>query len=399
MQSPDHFEFFSQPKIISGNKALEHIPIELAELSAKKPLVLISKNKDTKKRIKTFKKAMADSNITIGAFYDNISDVPEISEIRELADLYIARGCDVIIAIGDEVTMFTAKAVNIQVSGDKDFFEYSSETLDFPLKPLISVMTVESVGRVTTSVVCIDRHTYNSPFLFPDLIVIDSKMLKNCSKDKVIDAGVIALTQIVEAASKNNNNPMNDTYLFTGGQLLFENLPKLVKCTRNKKAGIAVANAAAFGGISFSNSSAKITYILANTLAVVTGFNPAELMRIILPFSLNHKSKIKSKAKGKSKTKGNSIRPELLQAIAGINTFAKTPESERSDKAIGLTMELINSLSKGKAKSLKELNIPEYKLEEAAKISMNKVKFETSVEELTEILLSAWNGKSSEDNK
>ena len=397
MQSPDHFEFFSQPKIISGNKALEHIPIELADLSAKKPLVLISKNKDTKKRIKTFKKAMADSNITIGAFYDNISDVPEISEIRELADLYIARGCDAIIAIGDEVTMFTAKAVNIQVSGEKDFLEYSSETLDFPLKPLISVMTVESVGRVTTSVVCVDRHTYNSPFLFPDLIVIDSKMLKNCSKDKVIDAGVIALTQIVEAASKNNNNPMNDTYLFTGGQLLFESLPKLVKCTRNKKAGIAVANAAAFGGISFSNSSAKMTYLLANTLAVVTGFNPAELMRIILPFSLNHKSKIKSKAKGKSK--GNGIRPELLQAIAGIDVYANTPEAERSDKAIELTMELINSLSKGKAKSLKELNIPEYKLEEAAKMSMNKAKFETSVKELNEILLSAWNGKSLEDNK
>jgi len=389
MQSPDHFEFFSQPKIISGNKALEHIPIELSDLNAKKPLVLISNSKNSKSKNKTFIKAMADSQITIGAFYDNISDVAQIGEIRELADLYVARGCDAIIAIGDRSVVHTAKAVNIQVSGTKDYLEYDNESLNFKLKPLVVVMTETTVGRSTSSAVCVDHNTYSSTTLFPDLIVIDSKMLMNKNSEITIDTGMTALTQLVEAGSKTNNNPMNDTYIFSGTQLIYENLSKLVKKPQDKKAAVAVANGIAFAGIAFSNTSAKMTYILGSSLSIITNYKPAELMRIILPYSINYKSS----------NKKNSIRPELLLAIAGIDTYAKTPENQRAEKAISLLTEFIDSLSKGKAKSLNELKIPTYKLEEAAKMAVSKAKFDTSTEECYQILLNAWNGKLEREDK
>jgi len=40
---PDNYEFYCPVKINSGNRALEHLPVELDALNATKPLVITDK--------------------------------------------------------------------------------------------------------------------------------------------------------------------------------------------------------------------------------------------------------------------------------------------------------------------------------------------------------------------
>jgi len=40
---PDNYEFYCPVKINSGNRALEHLPVELDALNSRKPLILADK--------------------------------------------------------------------------------------------------------------------------------------------------------------------------------------------------------------------------------------------------------------------------------------------------------------------------------------------------------------------
>ncbi len=76
------FDFFAQPKIISGLKALEAIALELEGYGAHTPLVLAYAIGGSR-ALKLLKKALKESTISIGAvcMLDrklSSSDIPEI---------------------------------------------------------------------------------------------------------------------------------------------------------------------------------------------------------------------------------------------------------------------------------------------------------------------------------
>jgi len=52
---PDNYEFYCPVKINSGNRALEHLPVELDALNATKPLVITDKKIAKKGLIKRLK--------------------------------------------------------------------------------------------------------------------------------------------------------------------------------------------------------------------------------------------------------------------------------------------------------------------------------------------------------
>lgn len=360
---PYNFTFLSHPKICSGLKALEHIPFELESLNARKPLVITSERWANKGLAKTLTKALYDSNITIGALYTHAPHYPSVTIINELSKLYNDRGCDSIISLGSGGIAHIAKAVNMVVSLKTDILQCTGITISSPLKPLISVPTADCQGGEMGAVAYYERFEKQSDFLYPDVIVIDHRIARYATSQEVANCALTSLAHAIEACGIDALNPINDAYAHTALQFIYQYLPTTIKKPCKKDGSVAIVNAAACADTAFSNAPHGIVHSLAQTIARDTNLQPGIIMGILLRYSLA--AKLQSKG---------GIRPELLLALAGIDTYAKTPEKDRQKEAYNYVIHCIDATSKYVPTTLKGLNIPHYKLKEYAKLAAAKNK-------------------------
>ncbi len=384
MSSPDYFEFFSQAKIMSGNKALANIPVELDGFDARKPLVITSQDVTCAGLGKKFIKALYDSNVVIGALFDNVPSYAGIDMIQDLAGIFKDRGCDSVIAIGGGAAAEIAKAVNVLVSEKtSDLFQFEGENkISGPLKPFFYVSTSRTDGYEVTNTATVEGRVLRSNFLFPDVICIDKSMVGSGDPCTVFDSAIVALTHSIEACAAPNNNPVADAYAHAAIQFIYENVKKGVRSPGNKKTGAALANAAAMGAVAFSNAPSGMVHLLSCALAEVTDLSEALCMSILLPHGLELMQRSK-----------NPVRGELLLALAGLDTYSATVEKERPYAAIGLVKNMITDAGLKNRKSLKDLNVVKYKLNEAAKIAVENSAKSISMNDCMTVLENAWEGK------
>ncbi|HOO89734.1 MAG TPA: iron-containing alcohol dehydrogenase, partial [Syntrophales bacterium] len=116
---PGYYEFCCRVKVIAGHDALEKIPGALAQLHAKRPLLITDKGVSGAGLVDTVIDAIRDG-VDIGAVADDVPQDSSLTVVNRLAVLYRANNCDSIIAVGGGSVMDTAKGVNIVVSENAD---------------------------------------------------------------------------------------------------------------------------------------------------------------------------------------------------------------------------------------------------------------------------------------
>lgn len=384
MGSSDFFEFFSQAKIMSGSRAMNNIPVELDGFDARKPLVIATKEVTGAGLGKKLVKALFDSNVVIGALFDRVPDYAGLDLVRDLARIFRDRGCDSVIAVGGGAAADAAKAVNIIVSEkNDDVLAYIGENKILqPLKPFIYVATAYSTGYEVSNRATVEGRVIKSDFLFPDVICIDASMVKAKSGDTVLEGAMVAFAQAVEAASEPHGNPVVDAYAHAAIQFIYENLRKGMRSPGDKQTGVALANAAAMGAVAFSNSPEGIVHLTSRALAAATGLSESLCKVVLLPYGLELKLR-----------KKEPVRGELLLAMAGLETFAVTPEKERQVVALGLIRKLLAEAGRTYPRTLKDVNVPKYRLEEAAKAAAQAGGGSVNLKDCMTLLEHAWEGK------
>ncbi len=358
MQSKEYFEFYGHPKIISGNRAMEHVPVELDAYDARRPLVISDKRTTGKGLHKKLIGALRDSNVTLGAVFDEVPDSAGIGLVRDMARLFKERGCDSIIALGSGAVMDAAKGVNmLAASGSADLLKFKGrDKVPGHLKPLAVIPAGPQKGYETSSTATIDRRAFVSDYLFPDLIVLDPRLTGAAGAGEVAGSALAALTHAVESSLPDVSSPINDTYAHAAIGFIFDNFVKALKSPRNRAAGLALANASAMAGIAWSNAPAGMAHLLGAAVSMETGLNPGICMGIILPHALEYGLRNNTGAVD-----------GLLLAIAGFDEYSTVPEKERAIKVLSAVRGLLASSAAVMPSSFKELNVPAYRLESAAR--------------------------------
>lgn len=384
MQLPESYVFFSQPKINSGKNALEHIYVELASMDARKPLVLASRQVAELGLTKVFIKSLYDSNVVIGSLYEEVYPYHYacISQLNDLVELFQARGCDSIIAIGGGSVVDLAKGVNIAVTNGGNIMDYAGENiLRKPLKPFIYISTGQCGGTETSNEAYIENRRFVSDFLFPDVIVLDNRMITALTRQRAVEASMVALTAAIESCAVPYNNPMNDLYANVAINFIYENLHGVVKKPKITHGNLALANAYAMAGIAFSNIPPGIVYSLGIAIARDTGLPRGRCMGFLLPLSLEHRV-----------MKNESVRSELLYALLGIEGYCNVPEKDRTKTSIAILRQFVNELGDILPKSLKEMHVSRYKFEEYSRHASEMSKKRVSQKDCMQLLDIAWEG-------
>ncbi|MCK4535048.1 MAG: iron-containing alcohol dehydrogenase, partial [Syntrophobacterales bacterium] len=336
---PDNYEFYCPVKINSGNRALEHLPVELDALNAGKPLILTDGVVAKKGLIRKIRGAFKDSGITLGIF-DDIPPVPDLKLVRRLMNNYRDTGCDSIIAVGEGAVVDTAKALNIVVSGrPEDLKEVVGEDLiKSPLGPFVFVPTASGTGFETSRFATLGGLSFSSHFLMPDLVVIDPRMVIAENANIVVSTSMIALAHCAEAYTCPAKNPVTDTYAYPAMQFIGENLVNVIK-SGDRKGRLALANAASMAGVAFSSTSRGIIHELGWAVGDVSGHSHGICMGILLPYALEYNI-----------NREGYHTSDMLLPIAGPEIYAGTAEKLRARKAINFIYDMqhdIHDITRG----------------------------------------------------
>ncbi len=359
------FTFTCPVKTNSGNKALEHLPVELANLNAVKPIVITGAKVVGGKAVRTLAGAFGDSGMTY-ALFDGVSPAANLALIENLKITCIENQYDAVIALGGGTIVDVAKVLNMAVSlKTADARQLSPQTpLRKHLNPLVVVPTAEASGLETSKLAHLDRNVFSSEYLAPNLVVIDPRLTRAADGKTIAATGLAALSRALEAHISTDKNPFRDAYSFAAIRFIKENLLAAVNNPGDKKASLAVANAAAMSGCAFSNAENGLLHKLGQVFQDMQQLPAGMVMGMCLPSVCGHYL-----------NKGDNDLAALLHPLAGDDAFVQTLAAKRAEAALDLLDRFLaglrGALGKDMPQNFKEAGVPGYRMEEVLDVLAN----------------------------
>lgn len=360
--STGNFTFLCRTKIGFGMNGLEHLPFDLFSMGSQKPLVLLDKDAHLGGCTKPLTQAFKESGMTLGIcppLHGDPDADKEIEFLKTFYKIYVDKGFDAIIALGTGKVVDLAKALNIAVTLGPDTLKTAAlETSDMPritqpLAPFAYIPTGMGTGMETDTIARFKDKTFSSPFLAPDLVIIDPQILTQDTSDTLINASLTCLSACCEAHVLSGNPPAR-AYCATGIELIMENfLPlatHIIACQEapniksdiksnnklsKKTAGRHLArltHASVITGIIMANCKELFSVQLGEILTNHCSVSPGQAMAILVPAILDLMAKDRAEL-------GN-----LALAMAGPDEFCTIPGLQRPGVAIWKIQSLLNEI-------------------------------------------------------
>ena len=338
-----YFEFQNAVKLLCGELSLERIPNELQHLNAKRPLVLSDAILAKIGTMAQVTSAMEAEGVAAAAVFTDIPVDSSLAVVNRIAAFYREQNCDSIVAIGGGSVIDTAKGVRLVLSQDTDdIFSISGleNVTNGKHIPFVVVPTTAGTGSECTGVAVIKNDAngvkmeFLSPFVEPDVAVIDPRMTLGLPPKATASTGMDALCHAVEACTCLQANPLSTAYGTAAIKLIAENLEMSTSNGKDKKARFNMALASTMAGIAFSNSMVGAVHAIGHALGGVCGVPHAVAMTILLPhvmrYNLCHSAEDYA---------------ALLPWLVGMDAAMSTPAEKRAEAAITAIEELGRKLN------------------------------------------------------
>lgn len=272
------YRFFTNPKILSGLRALDSLTSELRSFQIRKPLIL-SYETGGRNLSRLLQKACVGSSIstddTVYVSRDLAAD-----ELERLLEILKDRQSDGIIALGSGSIQSTAKLLNIMYCCETDL----SGLHDLPcrrlhLLPSTAVLDESVDGREATSRCSAGEYRLSHPSLYPDLIVIDDRSLGRASVTELADTAILSLLQIYESLREHVISPAVRAYLVPALRFIGERISDISSIQSRS----ALTNAAVLAQTAHSNTEPGPVTGICELLESSGLCSAAETAAVILP--------------------------------------------------------------------------------------------------------------------
>ena len=366
-----YFEFHAPVKIVAGPSALEHLPFELASLGCKRPLLLTDAGVRAAGLADLVEAAMKAGGAHVVQIFDGIPPDSSTEVVATIADTYRRLDCDGILALGGGSVMDTAKGANILASlgGDSLHGYLGAGAIPRRLRPLIAIPTTAGTGsEVTLAAVIKDDETgvklpFASPFLLPDVAVLDPRLTEKLPGRLTAATAMDALTHAIESVTGLARNAMSDAYAHAAIAKIRANIVRAIDHPDDLDARLELAVAALLAGVAFSNSMVGLVHSLGHSVGALCHVHHGMCMGVLLPRVLEYNLEQERERIG-----------GLLLPLAGAERFAKTAPAERARATIAEIDALKDALHAkvGLPRTLRETGkVSEDQLEEIARMALD----------------------------
>ena len=355
------FSFTGARKIVFGNGSFQQLPEHIRELQAKRPLIVLDKQLAATGMKEQVVELLKKNGMECQVF-DKVDPEPKISLADEGAKLALKAKCDIVIGIGGGSAMDVAKAIAVLAANKGKAVDYLGlNKVPGPGLPKIMIPTTAGTGsEVTFTSVFVrpdlkKKEGMNSPFLYPDLALLDPLLTVSLPPGPTASTGIDALCHAIESYTSINASPMSKLLSLEAIALISENLRTAVHDGTNIAAREKMLLGSLYAGLGLANAGVtavhSLSYPLGGRYGIPHGLANTVLLPHVMSFNISG-----------AQEKFVDIAEAMGEMVEGL------PLRE----AAYLAVEAVNALVEdcGIQTNLEDLGISEDDFEEMAKIAM-----------------------------
>lgn len=384
----DFFEFQLVPRVVFKPGLVDELANEVAQIGGSRALLVADPGVVQAGLLDRVAAGIAESIDVAGVF----SDVPPNSSVVAVergADYACSVGADLVIAIGGGSPIDTAKAIRLLLTEGGKLHDYQGyNLLTRRLMPMIAIPTTAGTGsEVTAWSVIRDeaahmKLTFASPYLAPDLAVLDSEMTRTLPPRLTAATGMDALTHGVESFVGTNANPVTDSLALQAIDLISNNVRAATQTGDDMEARGNMLVASCIAGMAFSSGggSLGIVHAIAHAIGGQFEVHHGTANAIVLPHGMRFNS---------------PVVPNRYARIAramGVNAGGRAEEDVIEDGIAAVSALLVDC---GLPTRLRDVGVPEAALPALAEAAETDPAIFTnprpaSRDEILEVLIAAW---------
>ena len=272
-----------------GQGASKEVGMELADMGAKKILLVTDANLSALEPVSDVITALEKENLEYTVF-DDVRIEPTDKSLKAAISFTEAHPYDAVIAIGGGSVIDTAKAANLYRTYPADFLDYvnapigKAKPVPGPLKPLIAIPTTAGTGSETTGVIIFDLTEMHAKtgiahlHLKPALGLLDPNNTRSLPPMAAASTGLDVLTHALESYTAipynersrpdrpllrpayQGANPISDTWALEALRLLAGFIRRAVENPADDEARGNMMLAATYAGIGFGNAGVHLAH-------------------------------------------------------------------------------------------------------------------------------------------
>ena len=303
MQNPEKTPL---PEVFAGPDSISQIGDIAARLGIRKPLIV----SDTMLAEIGLVDKCTDGLTAAGleyAVYAEVVPNPPVTQVEEGYALFVAHGCDGLIAVGGGSPMDCAKIIGAKVmdNGSKSVEEYvgafkiggtnkkkAKEKRDrFP--PLIAIPTTAGTGSEATLAAVVsfpEKHlklTIADAMIIPKVAILDPTVIVSLPPHITAATGMDALTHAVESYLSYWQSPYTAEYSLRAIERIGKWLPVCYREPSNLEAREEMLRASFEAGVAFTRANVGYIHAVAHTLGALFHTPHGQGNAIVMPHVLD----------------------------------------------------------------------------------------------------------------
>jgi alcohol dehydrogenase class IV len=282
--------------IITGAGASAELSPQLIRLAARRILLVTDAFLVESKLAARFTEAMEAAGLSVTLFA-GVQPDPTDENVRAGLELYRAKECDTVVALGGGSPIDAAKAIALLTTNAQPLSLYQGyHKVPRAGAPLVVIPTTAGTGSEVSKVAVITdtgrgvKMMMLDRYLLPTVALVDFELTLSMPPALTAHVGVDTLTHGIEAYVSRKAGPITDALALTCIRLVAEHLEVAWRESGNRVAREAMMLAATLGGMAFANSSVALVHGMSRPIGalfhVPHGLSNAVLLPAVTRFSL-----------------------------------------------------------------------------------------------------------------
>ncbi|MCK4436485.1 iron-containing alcohol dehydrogenase [bacterium] len=342
------FSFKIIPEIIFGRGAVEKVGQESRKRGGSKILLISDEGVAKAGLLEKVRQSLFKEKLEVIVF-DKVEPEPWVETADEAGKMARQENCNLVIGLGGGSAMDVAKAASVLATNEGKASDYQGlDKVPEPGLPKIMIPTTAGTGsEVTFTAVLSNKEPkgkggINSPYLFPELAILDPLLTLSMPPPVTASIGMDALTHAIEAYTSLQASTISDALALKATELIAHNLSQAVADGQNADARENMLMGSLLAGMALANAGVTAAHALAYPLGglyrighgVANGLMLPYIMEFNLESSLKKFAKI-AEAMGEE-TRDLPLKEAAKRSVIAVNKLSreiKVPRRLRELKA------------------------------------------------------------------
>jgi alcohol dehydrogenase len=201
--------------------------------------------------------------------WDRAEPEPSVDNAQDAVDKARQGVFDLIIGVGGGSVLDIAKVTAIITRKPGSIKDYLGKSLHKPEIPFILIPTTAGTGSEVSNLAVLTvkeeafKYAIYSPFMYPDVAIVDPVMSSSMPPRLTASTGVDALTHAIEAYVSLEASPITDVFAVEAIKLVNQYLRAAYSNGDNMEARFGMAKASLFAGLAFGNAGTVLGHAVA----------------------------------------------------------------------------------------------------------------------------------------